>query len=203
MKQHILYIIENETFGGGENVFLQLAKNLDKKIFEPAFVCAVNDPLASDLMRHSIPIIPLHFNRRFSVSTIFKLVKIFKDHRPDIVHSQGGRVDLHVRIALALIKPKFLKPKLISTIACPVEEYDVPLIKLFFYVLLDRLFEPLTDYFLTVTDSLKYKIVKKHRIEPERIKTIYNGIELDDFNQELSGRSAFRKEFGISENTTL
>lgn len=203
MVKKILFITANTFFGGGERVFLQLASCLDKKEFLPVFACQTNEPLTSALKYAGVKHIPVDFNKQFSLGTLLSLIKIFKREAPDIIHAQGGRVSFYVRMAALFSGPRILKPVIVSTTAAPVEEYDVSALRKFIYSFLDKLTEGIDDHFIAVTRSIGSILAKKHRIAPENISVIYNGIELADFDPGRIDREEFRKELGISGETKL
>jgi len=121
MKCNILYVIENIEFGGGERVFSQIIRGLNKERFSVFVASNPGGIFEKKLMEVGIKIDPLDMTRRYKIGTISKLKKIIKTKNVQIVHSQGGRADFFARIAARIANV----PIIISSMAMLVEGYDV------------------------------------------------------------------------------
>ncbi len=194
----ILYVIANVSFGGGEKVFSQLAGRLNKDNYEIQFACSPGGHLECELSNLGIAVAPIDFKRTLNITTFIRLFKIMKSQKPDIVHSQGARANFYTRFAAKLAGVPFI----VSTIAAPVEEFNVNPIKKAIYVLLNRCSEKLVDRFIVVADSLREKLIKRHRIAPEKIVRIYNGVELAQCDCNKSS-SRLKEELNIEDNAVL
>ena len=146
MKKRILYVIDGIEFGGGERVFAQLLNGLPEDRFEPYLASAPNDAFLKNIKSKNLVFYPVDFSNRFNPLPLMRLYRIVKSQRIDIVHSQGARADFFARIAAKLAKV----PIMISTVAMPVEGYNVHLLKKMTYVFLDRFSERFVDKFIVV-----------------------------------------------------
>ncbi len=70
--------------------------------------------------------------------------------------------------------------------------------KMKFYARLDKFFLNRFDEVIAVSDSVKQEILRNN-ISPEKVSTIYNGIDIDRFNNQEKACS-IRREFGINES---
>jgi len=136
---------------------------------------------------------------RFNISIIRYLMIIMRKEGIHIVHSQGGRADFFARVAARLAKI----PKIVSTVQMPVEGYDVSPLRKAVYVILDRFTERFVDKFIVVSEALRRTLIEGHKIAPEKVVRIYNGIELDKYNPELYSREKVRKELRIGPDEPL
>lgn len=182
MFTNILYVIENEFFGGGERAFAQLINGLDKDKYEVYVAClprssGLTPELFVEEIQGAAQIVPFDLRNQFNLWNIFRLIRIVKEKKIGLMHSQGARADFFARIAARLAKV----PIMISTIAMPVEGYDVHLLKKIIYVFLDRFSERFVDRFIVVSEKLKKTLIYKHKINPEKVVTICNGIEVDEY----------------------
>ncbi|MBN1622155.1 MAG: glycosyltransferase [Endomicrobiales bacterium] len=197
----ILYVIENNNFGGGEQAFLQLAKGLNRREFEPIFACSGNEPLVSNLKKENIKIYPIGMHKQISLNLLSQLINIIKTEKPDIIHSQSGRANFYSRIAKNYSD---ITIKSVSTIAVPVELFDnINYFKKTFYILADKLTEKYTNKFIAVSESLKKWLINNHNITANNILTIYNGIELERFNPKVYDPEKIRKELNLDNNLIL
>ncbi len=192
-------MIDNMVFGGGERAFLQIASGLDRSEFEPVFVCTPSQPLKGMLQAVNIPLLPVDFSKQISLSLFRELAAVLAKEQPAIVHTQGSRADFYGRLSTAYAR----KARLVSTVAMPVEGFDVPYTKRMFYLLLDRFTERFVDIFVVVSEELKRTLAKKHGIPTKNILNIHNGIETESYRFDPAGARTLRQELCISEDTVL
>jgi glycosyltransferase involved in cell wall biosynthesis len=183
-------------FGGGKRVFLQIMKYLNRSDFQFYSCCALNseqEVLVSKLGGQIINIDIQHGGIWPSMKT---LRRIILDEKIDIIHSQGARADFYSRVVSKLIKKP---PIIINTIAMLVKGYDVGFLKKTVYSTLDRFTEKYTDKFIVVSNALRDKLINNHSIPHQKVITIYNGIELSEYQAQALTQSArkIRKEFDI------
>ena len=200
MKHNILFIIENIFFGGGERAFAQIINGLDKDKYE-AYVACLPSGEFTERIRWSAKIVPFDLRNRFDFTKIFQLVKIIKHNNIEIIHSQGGRADFFARVAARLASV----PAVVSTIAMPVEGFDVGLIIKIIYIILDRFSEKFVDRFIVVSEALRKRLIEKHKIPANKIIKIYNGVEIDSDARCLMPdvRKKIMQELMIPENVML
>ena len=84
----------------------------------------------------------------------------------------------------------------------PVEGFEVGPVRKSIYRFIDRLTEPWVDSFIVVSDSLKENLIEGRRISEERVVRIYNGIELDQFRQDLK-KFALKRQLEINPDAIL
>lgn len=191
-------MIENERYGGGERAFAQLINGLDKEHFEVYAACLTGNP-ASDVFAREIGgsarIINLDLRRLISPGAVSELRKIVHDKNIAIVHSQGARADFYARLAARLAGAAA-----VSTVAAPVEEYDVNFLKKLIYTALDRLLYSSTNRYIAVADHLRRKLVDGRGVSPGKVVRIYNGIDARLYNcpaeQSAGARSAYNVPAG-------
>jgi len=196
MRIKLLFIIDNLEFGGGERVFAQIINGLSPGNYE---LCLVSNPgaeLYQSLTNKEVCCIPLDFSKRANPSLIFKLIKIIKDRKIDIVHGQGARAEFYARIATRFARSS----KYVSTIAMPVEGYDVGLLRKSIYFVLDRTTDKYVDRFIVVSDVLKNTLITKRRIPPEKVQKIYNGIEIGHYDPKTTASHHIKIRDGLGVN---
>lgn len=201
MRTRILFVIDNLQFGGGERVFSQIINGLNQDNYK-IFICSSpGSNFYESISNKDVHFLPLDFSKRFSPLLLFKLRKLIKKNKISIVHGQGTRAEFYARLANCFAGTS----KYISTIAMPVEGFDVAPFRKKIYHFFDRLSERYVDRFIVVSDSLKNQLVQEHGINPDKISRIYNGIEIDQYSPENldADRKRIREEFDTDENTHL
>ncbi len=201
MKTRILYVIDGIEFGGGERVFAQIINGLPEDRYEAFLATSPNDAFQKAITVKNCSFFPIDFSNRYNAANLIKLIRIIKDHRIDIVHGQGARAEFYARLAAGLSGRK----KYVSTVAMPVEGYDVGPWKRRLYGVFDRFSELFVDRFLVVSDILVKSMTQVHGVAPGKIIKIYNGIETDLYRPEnqLVNRRRIRQEFHVSDTDVL
>ena len=201
MKVKILFVIDGMEFGGGERVFTQIINGLPFDQYELFLASGRQDSFYQAISQTPVQRYPIDFSNRFNPAIMVRLIKIIKDHKIDIVHGQGARAEFFARLASGL----FCRSRYISTIAMPVEGYDVGPMKGRLYKALDRFSEKFVDYFLVVSSVLKQAMIQGHGIPQEKVVKIYNGIETEHYkphDQEV-GRRRVRQEYSVNDSEIL
>ncbi|MGA3206894.1 MAG: glycosyltransferase [Syntrophales bacterium] len=201
MMLKLLFVIDNLEFGGGERVFAQIINGLSPEDYG---ICLASNPgreLYQSLTNKEVCCIPLNFSKRINPSIIFKLIRIIKDKEIDIVHGQGARAEFYARIATKFARSS----KYVSTIAMPVEGYDVRPLRKSIYFVLDRATDKYVDRFIVVSDVLRNALITKRHIPPEKVTKIYNGIEIDHYDPitTASHRIKIRDGLGVNKDNIL
>ncbi len=181
MRCKILYVIDNIEFGGGERVFSQIIRGLNKERFSVFVASNPGGIFEKKLMEVGINIDPLDMTHRYNIGTISQLKKIIKTRDVQIVHSQGGRADFFARTAARIANV----PIIISSMAMLVEGYDVSILRKGLYILIDRWTERWVNKFIVLSEAMRQSLIKRHKIPPENIVKIYNGIEIEEYNPDL------------------
>lgn len=198
MTLRILYVIENVFFGGGERAFAQIINGLDKEKYE-IYVACFPEGIFEEKIGTSAKILPFDLRNRFNLVNIYKLANIIRENNIQIVHSQGGRGGFFARIAARIAKVAGV----ISTIAAPVEGFDVGLVKKMIYIALERFSERFVDRFIVVSEALRDRLIRKHKIPERKVIKIYNGIEVEKYYSNPKSACKVRDEFNIKPDVQL
>jgi len=198
VRYNILFVIDNLTFGGGERVFSQVIRGLNKERFGVFVASSPGGKFEKKLTEVGMKIEPIDMTSRYNLGTISQLKRIIKTKDVQIVHSQGARADFFARIAARIANA----PITISSMAMLVEGYDVGILRKNLYVLIDRWTERWVDKFIVLSEALRQALIERHKIPEEKVVKIYNGIELDEYNpglkearsEKLEVRRGFRLE---------
>ncbi|OGW39036.1 MAG: hypothetical protein A2Y97_02365 [Nitrospirae bacterium RBG_13_39_12] len=199
MTVKILFVIDGLQFGGGERVFAQIINGLDPIKYEIFLASRPNKHFYEAIPNKQVKYLPLDFSKRINPSLIFKLAKIIKKNEIQVVHGQGTRAEFYARIA-----KKFSgRARYVSTIAMPVEGFDVSPSSKMIYRFFDKLSEKYVDRFIVVSDVLKDMMIKKRGIDRDKVFRIYNGIEVDRYRTNADDHNRLRLELKIDKETIL
>ena len=197
MKTRILFVIDGMEFGGGERVFTQIMNGLPLDQYDLFLASGPHPSFYEAIDRTPVKRFAIDFSNRYDPRVMLKLIGIIKDHHIDIVHGQGARAEFFARLASRLSR----RTHYISTVAMPVEGYDVGPGMRRLYRALDGFTERFVDYFLVVSAVLEQAMIKGHGIPPEKVIKIYNGIETDHYRPEdlEAPRRRIREAFSLAD----
>lgn len=204
----VLHIITRFVPGGADENTLLTIKGLQKHKYEVDFLVGgesdfsylskiknINFIIIKELKRNTKPFDDL--------LAFFKIFRIIKINRYDIVHTHTAKAGILGRLAARLART----PIIIHTLhGVTFHDFLHPLTKNF-YVLLEKIAGCFTDVFITVGEDLKRKYIAKNIAKSNKFITIRSGIELDKFvyYSQLSEEYRLREKerLGISKSDVV
>jgi len=193
-KKKIFFIIPNLSFGGQERVAsrlsLELSKNyeiyftlFDKKIAYPynGYILDLNSPASGNIVSKAWNVI----------KRIYKLNELVKELKPKAVISFGESANL-----VNLLTPKNGIKTVISIRQDFSQNIEVGKFYKSFYLLNYKILYKKADIIITVSKQLEFEL--KNLLKSEKIKTIYNPIEVEEIKKKaLEGLDLYEfiKEF--------
>jgi glycosyltransferase involved in cell wall biosynthesis len=181
MAINILFVTASpgHVFGGGKQAFYNLISRLDRRRFNPLVATAPTGRYAEMLRSLGVRLIPLAMNNRFDMRIPYRLARVVREDSVTILHSHGGgRADFFVYLASKLVNI----PVKITTVANLVERwFEINPLQLYVYKRLQRKTEKIFDQFICVSDYLADYLIQQRGLDRTKVKTIYNGVDLDYF----------------------
>ena len=188
----ILYITPSVRLFGARVSLLTLVTNLDRTQFEPVVVCPKKGPLADELIKRGIktefiPIKSFRKGKYFPLIplTVYKLIKLVKKENINLIHCNEDWVNPY-----AVLIKWFTKIPVITHMRLSITEKRIK------------------NYLLKYADKIicvsnkSAEDFKNWKYKEEKVVTIYNGIDLNVYNENVKGDKV-RKEFNLSENDIL
>ncbi|RLC45730.1 MAG: glycosyltransferase family 1 protein [Candidatus Cloacimonadota bacterium] len=207
-KTKILHIQLLPLLSGVQNVMLSLITHLPSSKYEFTVLSAPNGPLIEKLNQLNIESIVIRELRRKinwrEPIVFYKIYKLCKDRRFDIVHTHSSKTGFLGRIAANLAKVPFI----VHTIhGFPFHPYQNKLINLC-YKELERIAGHFCDIVVSVNKYERDLSIKEKIIPEEKIITIYNGISEESFgkwnNFNDNGKNIDLKDkFGITDDSII
>ena len=171
-----MFVIYSLGVGGAEKVLVNILKNLDKNKFSPTLVLLASDTTLQRELPETIPIIKLGIEGSFAtLRSIFPLARIIREERPQVVVSFMWGTNLIMLLTKLITTPK--SKMIISehvNLGKDIINYRFCWLRKF---LIKKLY-PKADAIITVSLGIKENLTKEFGILEEKIKVIYNGIDL-------------------------
>lgn len=187
-KIRIMQITHDLNYGGLQKLVVDISRNLDKTKYQVS-VCTLKEggPLEKELQKEDIKIIKLpHSNNGVDYLSFWRLYKIFKEEKPDIIHTHNTQPFIEAGIA-ALLAGIPVKIHTDHGRQFPDKRR---------YMFAEWAFSHFTDQLVAVSENLKDDISKYEGIRANKIKVISNGIDGNKYKNKID-KSKKRKELGI------
>lgn len=194
----VLHLAGSGGWAGGETYLLLLARHLDRERFRLIVASPEEGALVENLKAEGIETHVLDLDPLGSPAPLFRLRNFLREQQPDILQSHGARANVYSRIAGRLAETGAI----ISTVHNSVYDYPIGRIKKWFYLMCDRRTAPLADCTLCVAESHRQELITRYGLDPDRVVTIPNGVDLAAF-QPGPRNQRLREELAISEDAPV
>ncbi|MEI7595927.1 MAG: glycosyltransferase [Bacteroidota bacterium] len=202
----VLRIINRFNLGGPTYNAAYLSKYMAPE-FETLLVGGANDETEENsefIVRNlgleplSIPEMKRPISLKDDLTAYYKLRKIIRDFKPDIVHTHAAKAGALGRRAAHYLKV----PVIVHTFHGHVFDAYFGSMQSTFYQQLERRLAKMSTKIIAISENQKYDLVHKYRICPEeKVEIIPLGFDLGRFNENIDiKRIAFRKKYQIEED---
>lgn len=191
---NLMFIVPCFGFGGLEKVVLSIVKNIDRSRFNPSF-CTLLRPepeLMSKLEQFDLPCYVLQKKDKLDVSLFFRLRKVLAAENVQIINSHDIGATLYAAPAARLAGVGRVVHTDHSQIMTMRQHLGV----------YRWIFRNLVTYSITVSKDLESYLIKELRISADRVSTIPNGIDTDEFATERD-LSYLYEEFKIAKDDKI
>jgi glycosyltransferase involved in cell wall biosynthesis len=164
-----------KTLGGGERVVLNLAALLPKYGYRASILTFSVHPESASLKSPPCPIYVLPLQRTYDLTALraaFELRRFLKVQQVRIVHTFFESSDLWA----GFVTKSMSRAKLIWS------RRDMGILRTRKHNIAYRLMAGAPDAVFAVSEQVRRHCIEVDRIEPARIQTIYNGLNLGDWN---------------------
>jgi len=184
----VMFLITGLAYGGAETQLVNLATSLKKRGWEVRVVSMLSpQTFTEELKEAGIPLSTLNMRRGVAdPRAVFRLVKILREWRPDIVHSHMIHANLLARVTRLFYKI----PVLIST-AHSIDEGGR------WREIAYRLTDSLADLTTNVSQAAVERYIRVGAAPKDKIIFVPNGIDTSRFKPDRDTGWRLRNELGI------
>jgi L-malate glycosyltransferase len=174
---HVLLVLDQfpKTLGGGERIVLNLAALLPKYGYRASILTFSVHPDSTALKSRSCPIYVLPIQRTYDLTALraaFELRRFLRLQQVQIVQTFFESSDLWA----GFVTKAMSKAKLIWS------RRDMGILRTRKHHIPYRLMASAPDAVFAVSEQVRQHCIEVDRIDPTRVQTIYNGLNLDDWN---------------------
>ncbi len=188
----VLHVIDHIGFGGAQTIVWELLnrwKSKDIKLISYSLRKSNPDTEYSSM---NVSFSSNH-ESRYAIHSFFELKNIVKAENIKI---------LHLHLPKSIIFGIFLKSFYYKNIKIIVHEHGGIFENKFFYNNFLKLFQNKPDLFIAISEATKRKLIENAKIEKDKIKVLYNFIDLEYFDSQKIeiNRVEERKKLGLNED---
>lgn len=193
-KVNILQYIETSGPGGAETVLVNIAHHLNRDRFRPSVIVHQSDWLHEQLKKADIPTRVIPCQRSWDIGFLRQFIRACREQQIDLIHSHLYGASLYACLAGFILR--------VPVIATFHNELLLPGSPVRFMRLKNVLIRHLASKIVLVADFMKGDYVIKGKYPPEKLVTVYNGIEFapldsSDHSNEL------RRELSLEQTDLL
>jgi glycosyltransferase involved in cell wall biosynthesis len=196
-KINILQLVNGFAIGGAERKLLDLVRSLDRNKYR-IVICSVGQggPLQKEFEKLGLKVVVLPKKFAFDFSLIFKVARLMRKERIEIVQTTLLYADLIGALAAKLAGV----PIVISWETVSHGTNDSLRTKSR-HKLGYRFAMKFVDRIVAVSDETRMSIIDKRKVFPEKVMTIHYGVDLNKYKQ--SNGFVDRKKLGIPEDAPI
>jgi len=203
-KYKILRIVTNSTKepGGAANHVYYLVTKIDQKKYLTTVACGRGQDLISKLKRANIEVkvIPTMIRKPsfgHDFLTVLHLYRIIRHDSYDIIATHGSKAGFLGRVAAFLARA----PIIVFTAHGFIFNESMNRLKKRLFIWMERIGSKLTHRIITVSNYDKKSAVLNRVSAEDKLRTIYNGIDVDEFNKN-EGNYA-KAAMGLNDNSLV
>lgn len=193
-KLRVLHVAQSA--GGVDRFLRSLIKNLDKDRYDNILICS-NDFCYANYKNYVSEFYQLGMTRDVSLRDlcyVYKVRKLIKQIKPDIVYAHSSKAGVIARIADLGLNNKIIYNPHGWAFNMRCSKY-----KRIFYAFIEKVCSFFCDKIICVSDSEKLSALRWHICRDSKIRVIYNGIDVDDYEKHIYSSS--KNELGIPEKS--
>lgn len=185
-KLNLLIVASSLWIGGAESVIRHLAERIDRRRFNVS-VCYLKErgQVGEALARAGIDIVGIKDSNKVDYFTFFKLLKVIRSRKIDIVHTHTthGLVDASIC--------KLLRPELKVIHTFHFGNYPHTQRRILW---MERVFSRVADRLFAVGEAQREQLRAVHWLRDRSIDTLRNGVALPSGPEDLSFRASVGAE---------
>ncbi len=189
----VIHLVEDLKIGGAERVIADTALGLDRKKYDASVWCVTRGgETASELSEKGIEVKILGISSYHNPLNTFKMIRLLKFARPDIVHTHGYFASVIGRLAAR----KAGIPVILAHVHSTYWEYKKR------HLMIERKLSRFTHKIICCSKAVENFVKNTEKITDNKTIVIYNGVDEERFCP-LKSPTSIRAEFGMSEEAAV
>jgi sugar transferase (PEP-CTERM/EpsH1 system associated) len=193
-KIRVAYITRTLHYGGVERYIVDLVNHLNYQTFEPHIVCFKEAGTLKEKIDPRVKIYELHKREGNDLTFPFTLARLLQQAGIDIVHSNNWATFVESTMAARLAR---IPVALHVQHGIELYESETPA-KRYLRNRIRQVTAYVTDCVVVVCNATQHFVCNEWKTPAQRVRLIYNGVDLQSFKQVKTARYRIRQELGLS-----
>ena len=184
----LLFVITGLAVGGAETQLVRVATRLKQRGWDVRVVTLIPPRAYVDVLEQAgIPVATLGIrDKRPALRPIWRLARVLREWKPDIVHSHM----VHANLLARFVRP-IASAKVVIGTAHNIQEGGR--LRDWLY----RLTDPLCDLTTHVCEAGAQRYIRERMVPPHKMRVVYNGVDTERFLPDGQVRLRIRREAEI------
>lgn len=196
MKKKIMHIVQSP--GGVERYIKMMLKNTNLNEYDNIIVCSLDynyEDFKDLVVNFEVVKMIRDINLKSDLSSIIEVRKLIKKYKPDFIYMHSSKAGAVGRIANIGIKNfSIYNPHgWAFNIECGKLKKNI-------YKIIEKVLAKFCDLIIAISDFEKESALKNNICKEKKIKVIYNGIDIEEYNKIKSEFSITRDKINIPNN---
>ncbi len=199
-RGNILYLIDGLGMGGAERLLVSYARQIENRGFAvrvAVLKCKDGNPMAAKLEERGIPVDFIRVDRIVQPFQAANLWSYIARHRPDLIHTQLEQANIFGTLAA-----RTLGIPAVATLHT-LDSHEPTSRAYWRDKLCNWVMRNSASRIFCVSDSARHFHIEHSGLIPEKLVTLYNGIELPGFENRRNAGLRIRQELAIPETARL
>lgn len=198
----ILYIIGSSEIGGAESALFFLADALKKKGYKIYIICHGDGVMKRRFETCSEKVFSIDQNSIFSLKSLFLIMKVIREIKPDVVHTHMFATDFIAGISARLCGIKRLFATVHGYYFNPLDYRGLTRLKKNILSYLYRAIYVLFEKVIAVSNSVKEDLVRRKgvRVQLNKIDVVYH---IEDLESSVFSEVNIRDRLGIKKDIKI
>ena len=189
---NVLHIICSLPLGGAESQVVTLASTLNNDHYKIHVCCLRHEGIQANTLRaREIPVVALNMRVRYWPIAVYKLYRLIKQLKPQILHTHMNEAGIWGGMAGKLAGV----PVIIAT------EHSIAFTRKH-HVFIEMLINYFADKRTAVSEEIRQCYIENKLGSPQKIITIPNAVEIERFDRPDS-RNQLRTQIGVNASSPL
>ncbi|WP_061309244.1 glycosyltransferase, partial [Clostridium botulinum] len=198
MKKRIMHI--TQANGGVARYLQMLFKYMDRNKYEQILIYPNEYDYEKKDFKNlvdNIEFIDIYreINLKKDIISIFKLYKLIKKYNPDLIYVHSSKAGALGRIANSITR----KPIIYNPHGWAFN-MNVSNKKKFIYKTVEKILAKRCDKIIAISEEEKNVAINNKICNLEKIQVIFNGIDIDEYENSIKNETDYREKFNIPNN---
>ena len=187
----ILHVCSSRAWGGMEMQAVQLASQLEKRDHEVLVLCYPESPILKASHKKGVPCVAIALDSYFQPFMTLRLIRFLQERNFDIVHCHYTKDLWHLIPSVERAGDGCV---ILSKGVGPGKRKIDPV---------HRWLYKNVQCLIAKSEYLHRRVIEAYPIDPQKVVTLNNGVELSEFDPKLHSGRVVRKNLGIRERDLL